>query len=166
MTAITGTDRWTTVALRLKAAVAAELTVSPDRMANVPGNIAWDECTCGLLAVTLVRVYFSDEFPEVQATRTGGCDSIYEVGEFSVEVVRCAPAPVGQELSPTVASQELAAALLQQDMAETLNGLSRYLCSIADDDIENYLVGPGQSSGPEGDCVGIQVRVLVALGRY
>src|SRR3990172_10621502 len=63
MPMITGELKWYTVASTIEQAVYAELTTKPDRHSVVPGAIAWDECDCGLLAVSVARIFLSETFP-------------------------------------------------------------------------------------------------------
>lgn len=165
---ITGTDRWYQVGSRLVTAVRAGLTSPVGRAGQVPGEIAWDSCTCeGLLAVTVPRVFLSEEFPaEAEAPVGVRCQAPYEVGEFTVSVIRCAPQPEGQEMAPAVTELDSSAGLLLQDLAETLDAVAVLMCQLKDaDTISDYLLSPADSAGPEGACVGFTLRVLVCLER-
>lgn len=165
---ITGSARWYTVGSRLVTSVRAGLTAGVARAGQVPGEIAWDDCNCaGVLAVTVPRVYLSELFPEETEGPVGTrCQAPYEVAEYTVSVIRCAPQPDGQDLSPPVADLDSSAGLLLQDVAETMDALSVLLCQMKDaDDISDYLITPAESAGPQGACVGFILRVLVALER-
>jgi hypothetical protein len=165
---ITGTARWYTVGSRLVTATRAGLTAGVARAGQVPGEIAWDDCNCdGVLAVTMPRVFLSELFPDETEGPVGArCWAPYEVAEFTVAVVRCAPQPQGQKLSPPVADLDSAAGLLLQDIAETMDALSALMCQMKDaDDVSDYLITPAESAGPEGACVGFSLRVLVSLER-
>lgn len=165
---ITGSARWYTVGSSLVTAVRAGLTAGVARAGQVPGQIAWDDCSCdGLLAVTVPRVYLSELFPdEAEGTVGARCQAPYEVAEYTVSVIRCAPQPQGQDLSPPVADLDASAGLLLQDIAETMDALSVLLCQMKDvDSISDYLITPAESAGPEGACVGFILRVLIALER-
>jgi len=164
---ISGSTRWYTVGGYLVNAVTGGLTIPVDRFGQVPGEIAWDECCDGLLAVSVPRTYFSEEFPAENETTVGViCQPPYEVGEFTVTVLRCAPQPTGQDVAPSADSLTAAAALLLQDMAETMDAVAAVLCTLkASDLISDYLMTPAEAAGPEGACVGFNLRVLVALER-
>lgn len=165
---ITGSARWYTVGAYLETSTYAGLSSKPARHGLVPGDIAWDECDCaGLLAVTLPRVYLSEEFPEETDTVVGGkCRAPYEVGEFTISVIRCAPTADPPAIAPPVVDLDAAAGLLMQDMAETMDALSRALCLYQDNDsISDYLITPAESAGPEGKCVGFTLRVRISLER-
>lgn len=164
----TGTARWYTLGTRLVAAAYDGLSSKPGRKGMVPGEIAWDACDCGgMLAVTVPRIFFSETFPEEAETVVGvRCQAPYEVGEFTVSVVRCSPQPSGAEQAPPASALDAAAGLLLQDTAEVMDAVARALCTMHDGgDIADYLINPAESVGPEGACVGFTLRVFISLVR-
>lgn len=166
---ISGISRWYTVGAHLVTAVKAGVTPALERWSQTPGDIAWDECHCkGVLAVTTPRVFLSELFPtEADAPVGARCQAPFEVGEFTVSIVRCSPQPQGQKLAPEPSELDAAAARLLQDIAQTLDAVSSVLCALKDnDDVSDYFINPAESAGPEGACVGFTLRVLVALDRY
>lgn len=166
---ITGSDRWYTLGAQLVTAVQSGLTSPVQRAGQVPGAIAWDDCDCGgLLAVTVPRIYFSESFPSEEEAPYGmRCRAPYEVAEYTVSVLRCAPQPGGQEMSPKVSELDSAAGLLLQDAAETMDAVARLMCTLHEaDDISDYMLAPVDSAGPEGACVGFVMRVLISLERF
>lgn len=165
---ISGASRWYTVGTRLVTATYNGLSSKPGRKGMVPGEIAWDSCDCaGLLAVTVPRIFFSEQFPEEAEAVVGvRCQAPYEAGEFTVSVVRCAPQPDGVEAAPPADELDAAAGLLLQDTAEVMDAVAVLLCQMQDaDDILDYLINPAESVGPEGACVGFTLRVIVGLVR-
>lgn len=164
---IAGPGRWYTVGTHLVTAVRDGLSSKPGRAGQVPGEIAWDSCDCGgMLAVALSRLYLADVFPEETETSTGVCQPPYEVGQFTVAVVRCAPNPDGVEAAPPADELDTAAGLLLQDATEMLDALASRLCALKEDDeVLDYLVTPVEPVGPEGGCVGVNVTVRVCLTR-
>jgi hypothetical protein len=164
---ITGAARWYTVGTRLMTAVSAGLTSKPGRVSMVPGEIAWDSCDCGgMLAVSLSRLYLSEVFPEESETVSGACQPPYEVGQFTIAVVRCAPSADGVEMAPPADELDTAAGLLLQDATEMLDSVSAALCRLReDDDVLDYLVTPVEPVGPEGGCVGVNLTARVCLVR-
>lgn len=163
---ITGSLKWYTVAEALRVAVHDELTVKPQRSGVVPGAIAWDECDCGLLAVSLAEIYLSDNPFDPVARPAGNCDAAYEVGEFVIQVVRCAPNPPSLEEPPTVAALDTSAQEVLRDAYEMLKGASVRLCEMnAARDISSFILRPLTAQGPSGGCVGNELRAFVALGR-
>jgi hypothetical protein len=163
---ITGPLKWYTVASTIEQAVYAELTTKPDRHSVVPGAIAWDECDCGLLAVSVARIFLTETFPDELSRRIGNaCDAPYEVAEVVIQVVRCAPNPDDIE-PPTTAALDASAREVLRDAHEMLKGLSVKLCEMnRDRDIADFMVRPLTAQGPSGGCVGNELRAYVALGR-
>lgn len=163
---ITGPMKWYTVASVLEQAVYAGLTVAPTRHGVVPGAIAWDECDCGMLAVSLNTVYLSEIFPNPVAQRVGACDAPYEVGEFVIQIVRCAPSPQGDDFAPSVADLDASAQEVLLDAYELLKAASVKLCQMnSARDISDFMLRPLTAQGPLGGCVGNELRVLVSLIR-
>lgn len=163
---ISGSARWYTLGTQIVSSVRTGLSSPVARWGQVPGEIAWDDCTCeGVLAVSLPRFFRSEDFPiEAEAPVGARCQAPYEVGEYTVAVLRCAPQPDGQDASPKADDLDTAAGLLLQDMAETMDAVMRLLCQLKDaDTISDYLVTPAESAGPEGACLGFNLRVLVSL---
>lgn len=164
---ISGTARWYTIGNHLVTAVKAGVTSSLNRSGQVPGEIAWDSCDCGMLAVTTTRVYYAEIFPdETEGPVGASCQAPYEVGEYLVAVIRCVPTAEGQKLAPTDTELDTAAGLILQDLAETQQALAALLCQLKEDDhISDYLIMPAESQGPSGACGGFQSRVLISLDR-
>lgn len=170
MALITGPLKWYTVAETVRLAIMADLTTLPDRSSVVPGAIAWDECDCGLLAISVARIYLSDNFPQPLTTKVGAsaCDAAWDVGEFVVQLIRCAPNPDGDDLAPTVTALDASAQEILQDAYELLQSVTVTLCEMKaqpDREIIDFFVNPLTSQGPSGGCVGNEVRFLVALPR-
>lgn len=164
---ITGPVRWYTVGQHLVTSVRTALSSKPKRFGMVPGEIAWDSCDCGgMLAVSLSRLYLSESFPEESETVSGACQPPYEVGQFTVAVVRCAPNPDGTESAPKADELDTAAGLLLQDATQMLDAVAATMCRLKDgDDVLDYLVTPVEPVGPEGGCVGVNLTVRVCLVR-
>lgn len=163
---ITGDDRWWNLASQVVTAVYDELTVKPARYGVVPGAIAWDECDCGLLAVTWALAFPSDVFPTEQTQVTGSCLAAWEVVEFAVQVIRCAPGPGPDATSPSVGDLSDAARLQDFDSNQTTRAVGRLLCELKDQmEISDFIIGRRTPQGPEGMCVGIEQRFQVALSR-
>jgi hypothetical protein len=167
VTIISGSAKWYTVAAALRDAVLSGLSNPISRYGVVPGAIAWDECDCGMLAVSVGPVYFSESFPSPQEEPVGsGCNAPYEVGTITVQVIRCAPQPQGQSLSPSTDALDATAQVVAADFHETLQAVSVALCALEDaGSIYDYLVDQMTPQGPEGGCVGGELTVRVSLGR-
>lgn len=164
---ITGPLKWYTVASTLEQAVYAELTTKPDRHSVVPGAIAWDECDCGLLAVSVAQVYPTEQFPVPLAQRVGnGCDAPWEVAEIVIQVVRCAPNPDDPTTAPTTAELDASAQEVLRDAYEMMLAVSVKLCEMNKArDISDFMLRPLTAQGPLGGCVGNELRAYVSLPR-
>ncbi|WP_327592445.1 hypothetical protein [Streptomyces chartreusis] len=164
---ITGPLKWYTVAETLRQAVHAGLTAEPQRSGVVPGQIAWDECDCGLLAVSVSQIYLTEIFPEPAVRRVGNaCDAPWEAAEIVVQVVRCAPNPDDPMAAPP--PEELAASAQEvlRDAYEMMRALSTKLCEMNNERaIADFILRPLTAQGPLGGCVGNEVRAIVSLPR-
>jgi hypothetical protein len=162
-----GPTKFYLVAKAILDVVQPGLTNAVDRFSVVPGAIAWDECPCGLLAVSVGRIYLSDTFPaEIEQPVGMDCDPAYEVAEIIVQIVRCAPQPLGSgEISPTTAAQDTAAQIMAADTQEVLVLVSQWICDNRGTNISDGLVYGIDPQGPEGDCVGIELRAVIGLHR-
>lgn len=163
---ITGDDRWYQVCKLSNSAVYAELDDKPVRSSVVPGLVAWDDCSCGLLATTWAIVMASDDFPQEKVSVTGNCEAAWEVMEMVTQLIRCAPSPSSTNLSPSTIALETAALRMDKDVSQVNRALMVLLCTMKDNgDIIDFMVNRTSSLGPEGGCVGIETRALVALPR-
>ena len=164
---ITGPLKWYTVASTLEQAVYADLTTKPDRHSVVPGAIAWDECDCGLLAVSVAQVFLTETFPDQLTRRVGNaCDAPWEVGEIVIQVVRCAPNPDDPTAAPTTDELAASAQEVLQDAYEMLLAVSVKLCEMnAAREISDFMLRPLTAQGPSGGCVGNELRAYVSLPR-
>ncbi len=166
---ISGPLKWYTVAETLRGAMHTALSATsggpPARSCVVPGAIAWDECDCGLLALSVARVFFTDNFPSERVDLAGGqCAGSFEAAEIVIQIVRCAPNPEGQELAPTCAALDAVARQTAEDVRELMRTSASTLCAMkANQDIVEYIVGVAEAQGPEGGCVGWELRVTVGL---
>lgn len=159
-----GPLKWYQLAETIRQAINSDLTVPVQRSGVVPGAIAWDECDCGLLAVSVAQIYPTEAFPDLIQTVSGACDATREAAEIVIQVIRCAPQPEGQEMSPSVASLDASAQEILRDAWEIIEAARSVLCQMqADRDILEFLVRPLTSQGPNGACVGNELRVLVGL---
>lgn len=143
-----------------------------ERACVVPGDIAWDGCNCGLLAVSVRGWSLTDDFPESSAAfgansvRTTPCDLPWLVGELRIQVIRCAPMPNGNALSVPCPELDEAARILISDAYVTLTEVVSTLCELRESDqIIDYVLGSQETVGPAGDCVGTELTAQVGLVR-
>lgn len=153
----------------------------PCRSCVVPGVAAADGCdaSCGTLppgehpgqlSVNVVRLYSSDRtsFPrEVLAVQDGkqcGPPPVTAV-ELAITVYRCAPLPSDQGCPPTCEELTASATQLHADM---LAVQAAVLCCYSGTDTtrrngRRFVLGQSRTLGPQGGCVGMEQRVVVAL---
>lgn len=137
----------------------------------VPGNIVWDDCTCGQLAQTIQMDYPSKQFPinESQMPQRGvGC----QLGPLAFQVVasitRCVP---GLQNSLPVTSptpeQLLTAALTMEGDAHALRTAVECCLNAMwlerPQRIFDYRVGQVSRVGPEGGCAGVELTYQFQL---
>ena len=126
----------------------------------VPGNVAWDGCDCGQLALTIMRQYPTQSFP-IDASDIpliGNCGPFGQVVEVLVSLMRCVPG-LDQAGKPPKCDKLLSAALVQQgDAFAVRNGV---LCCLRElkrtYTIQKYTVGAATFVGPEGNCGGVEL---------
>lgn len=163
---ILGPLKWYTVAERLRLAVHAELTIKPDRSGVVPAAIAWDECDCGLLAVSVNQIFPTEVFPSLLVEPSGNCDASVDAAEIVIQIIRCAPQPEGDRLAPSVSTLDASAQEVNRDAYELLKAARETLCAMLNvRDIYAFLLRPLTAQGPSGACVGNELRVYVGLLR-
>lgn len=153
----------------------------PCRSCVVPGQAAPDNCGegCGPLApgeyggqltVNVVRVFSSDrqQFPrEVLAVRDlKQClaPPVTAV-ELAVTIYRCAPGPTDEGCPPSCEALTDSAMQLHVDMMAVQQAV---LCCYAGTDTtrrngRRYVMGQSRTLGPQGGCVGLEQRVVIAL---
>lgn len=165
---ISGDDKWHQVALALNTAIYNALPSGsrPCRSGVVPGAIAWDDCTCGILATSWAQTFLSEVIPQETVTVIGNCEAPWETSEFVMQLIRCAPLPDSSGNAPTVSALTAAARVMAVDGNIMERVASQTLCEMKDQyQIADYLVRRRTSVGPEGGCVGNELRILVGLPR-
>lgn len=167
MVMISGPLKWYTVASTLEQAVYAELSVKPTRHGVVPGLIAWDECDCGLLAVSVGPIYPTETFPDPLTRRVGnGCDAPWEAAEIVIQVVRCAPNPDDPLTAPSTLELDTSAREVLTDAYEMMAAVSVKLCEMNQArEISDFMMRSLTPQGPAGGCVGNELRAVVSLPR-
>jgi hypothetical protein len=156
----------------LETALAGSIGGAVERACLVPGEIAWDGCNCGLLAISVRGWSLTDDFPESSAAfgansiRTTPCDLPWLVGQLNIQVIRCAPMPNGNALSVPCPQLDEAARILASDAYVVLTETVSTLCELRESDqIIDYVLGAQETIGPAGDCVGSELVAQVGLVR-
>jgi hypothetical protein len=160
-------------ALTSTAAEVEDYPGCPCRVCVVPGVPAWDSCfdPCtgeqgGQLTVHVARLYPSTTFPQPDTSVQGtpGCKLPQTtVAELVVTLLRCAPMPSEDGCPPSCDEMEASARILHIDAATVYNAIMCCLPTTAGRRGRRFLMGEQRTIGPQGGCVGIEQRVLVAL---
>lgn len=115
------------------------------------GDVAADECCNGQLYARWLR-----SMPNLAGAAGGeGCAVMY-VADLAVGVLRCAPVAQGKALAPTMAKIDDSAQGLHDDAEALLQGVAAWGADLIDDEWSVIDVSP---LGPDGDCLGVEVRV-------
>jgi hypothetical protein len=157
------------IALAIDTALTGTLGGRPQRVSVVPGAIAHDGCDCGALYVSPSDFFLSDDFPQGglgAGTRETPCELSWAVSRITIELMRCAPQPIGNALAPTVQALANAAQIYVSDAYVVRRTTLSYLCGLkSNDDIIDFALGEQSRSGPEGGCVGTSLVAYVSLPR-
>jgi hypothetical protein len=155
----------------------------PCRTCLVPGMPAWDSCDdpCneapadgagGQLSVNVARLFPSSDFPTqdrtlpvAQARGRATCAVPANMAvELVVTLLRCAPTFDEGGCPPPCDALGEAARILHTDMVVVRNALECCLPTTGEQRRGRVVfVGEGRTVGPQGGCVGLEQRVIVAL---
>jgi hypothetical protein len=157
------------IATAIDVALTSELGGRPQRVSVVPGDIAHDDCSCGALYVSPGDYFLSDNFPQgglSAETRDTPCELAWAVSRIDIQLMRCAPSPVGTALAPTVQALDTAARIYVSDAYVVRKTTLSYLCGLKSaDSIIDFALGDQSRNGPSGGCVGTGLIAYVALPR-
>lgn len=135
------------------------------RRCVVPGEIVWDACECGQLAITENRRYVSRAFPLEEVDSVAECGNPWLIVDYTVSLVRCVP--VGVNGNPPTCDQLRTSALqLMKDKTDVRAALDCCLFSLygdSDTGVVAYQVGAQETVGPQGACAGSETQVLVGF---
>lgn len=144
----------------------------PGRMCVHTGEIAWDDCECGQLVVSLMAKFDSGTFPEPwTGTENAGarkCGAPLFVYHYRVSMLRCAPTGGENGVPPTCDELRAAARVTVDDAWAVLAGLNCCLCADSTRTggqrlFNSYHIGPQTMIGPEGGCQGSVVDVYIGV---
>ena len=137
---------------------------APDRAIVTVGQIAWDECPCGQLAVTLVEMFPAETFPTFTLRGSIRCPPGLWIAHYTVEMLRCASGSSDTGTPPTPAALASDALLAVKDAHAVRAGVRCCLeVEGAAARIIQFGVGRQLMVGPQGGCVGSDLDVYIAL---
>lgn len=131
----------------------------PCRACVIVGPTVWDDCECGSLTIALDRVYVHGNFP---TSETGPifCSSPL-AGDFTITLLRCAPTVKDDGTAPSCDEISASARQIYTDFYITLRAL--ICCLAAKRRFAQFVVREAIPVGPDGGCVGFQIRVTIML---
>jgi hypothetical protein len=150
------------------------------RACVVWGEIAWDNCECGQLVVSIGRQFPSNEFPFDAGTgigtgvgvvsRQSRCGSPIWIIEYEISILRCAPIQDEQGDPPPCADLDESARRLAIDAWAVRTGIGCCLAELKTEleangapSIHEYLIREQIATGPAGGCAGSSLMVSVGL---
>jgi hypothetical protein len=163
---ISGDDKWFTVCNVILAAAKAGLSKQAGRYLITTGQIAWDDCCDGQLAVSLARTSPTEAFPTEAVNAIGlDCSPAYEIGEITIQITRCAPQPVNGANAPSPDALTKHARQTMIDANEIKRTVTAALCALREDVSArfDYFVRAQLMLGPEGACDGSELYVYAGL---
>jgi hypothetical protein len=135
-----------------------------NRVCLVPGEIAWDNCQCGQLALSEVRRYPSNNFPLEEVDHTAECGAGYIVVNFLIALTRCVPSSGEDGEPPPCDDLSLAALQLFRDMGMLRSAVECCLSSLYDtNQLIAFELGAQEVVGPQGGCVGSTLAVQIGI---
>lgn len=131
----------------------------PCRTCVIVGDPVWDDCCEGQLTISVPRLFVHDNFP---LTSTGPifCASPL-AGDFSITLLRCAPAVKDDGTPPTCDELSESARQILTEMYIALRAL--ICCLAAKKRAAKFVIREAVTVGPEGGCVGFTIRFTVEL---
>lgn len=130
------------------------------------GEVAWDNCQCGLLALTINRTYTSREFPvDTSQQRRGNCDVGYVVVDAQLSVVRCISVEGDDSANPLVTPPKVTDVEAETRLRfvdeytawTTLGSMLNQMYEASPQQIAEYLISDATSLGPQGGCGGVVI---------
>jgi hypothetical protein len=170
VTWIKGDDKWFTVCNVILGAAKDGLTMPVNRYLITTGQIAWDDCCDGQLAVSFTRTSPTEAFPTEQVTlsaysESGSCTPPYEIGEITVQITRCTPQALNGQSAPS--PDKLTAHAKQNliDANQIRRSVAAALCTLHEDYTTqlDYFIRSQLMLGPEGGCDGSELYLYAGL---
>jgi hypothetical protein len=137
-----------------------------DREIVTFGEIVWDQCDCGQLAVTVKQMYPSNFFPNDDSNTRSNCGQPLLVIKLGVSVVRCVPVPDENGVAPEPTELRDASYIAMSDafiVRETVRCILQGWYDAAPQLIADFNLGAQMVAGPQGGCGGTELDVAFAL---
>lgn len=156
---------WFEIADQMRLCAETFIEVPVLRSCTITGEIAWDDCECGQLVVSLGTTFPYTTFPNpgVSDGSMTPCGAPTWATEYTVSILRCSP-ETETDAPPSCEALGAAARLSAADAAEVNNALR---CCLRDlkrsRDINDFQIGITTFVGGEGMCQGSNTLVTVGL---
>jgi len=145
----------------------------PARVCVTTGEIAWDDCECGQLAISLTNQYETASFPAPWSGEenqgVGKCGPPLFVFQYTISMTRCSPTGEGDD-PPTCEELGAAARVTVEDAWAVRAGLMCCMCAGVRRQpdtgrklFDRYWIGPQEEVGPGGMCQGSSITVAIAV---
>lgn len=140
---------------------------APGRSCVVPGEIVWDDCTCGMLAVSWRVMGTGAAFPTLDSENPqSNCGPRVMIVQITVAALRCASSPDDNGNSPTCAQLEDDAFQMLSDSVAIRDTVTCCIRELHETfAIADYAIGQTLPAGPEGACVGSTLDLLIGFTR-
>jgi hypothetical protein len=140
---------------------------APGRSCVVPGEIVWDDCTCGMLALSWRVMGTGSVFPVIDAENAqSNCSPRYMMVNIAVASLRCASSPDNNGNSPSCADLEDDSFQMLSDAIAVRDMVTCCVRDLMDTFvIAEYAIGQTLPAGPEGACVGSTLDLTVGFTR-
>lgn len=140
---------------------------APARSCVVPGEIVWDECTCGMLAVSWRVMGTGAAFPILDAeVPLSNCAARVMIVAVTIASLRCASSPDDNGNGPTCAQLEADAYQLLADSVAVRDMVTCCLRDLHDTfAIAEFAIGQTLPAGPEGGCAGSTLDLMIGFTR-
>ena len=130
------------------------------------GEVAWDNCECGQLAVSFERKFPSMSFPLEEVDHESNCGGPWLVNQFLISLARCWPSTTESAMNPAPTPEAITAAAQQLDRDMTM--LRRGIGCCLDEAFNTHAIaaweiGAQEVNGPQGAC--IETTLLVYVGQ-
>ncbi len=132
------------------------------RVGVVPGEVAWDECECGQLAIQEVRRYGSIRFPDEELRPQDDCGEAWVCHVFQLSLARCSPGPDDSGHPPAMSALASIAERMSIDMTAVRKAVYCCLNEKYDaNEIHAFIINDVTVVGPSGLCVGFTLDFTV-----
>lgn len=148
------------IANRLDATTAGR----PKRICIYPGDVAWDSCECGMLALTTTRIFGSERFPNEGITgyQLSTCGLPYMVAQVEITMLRCVPSVQDGKNPPTCDQLASATRVMYDDAFAVWQGTLCCLRAMKEQNfIQEFNMETQTFVGPQGLCAGSTISVNI-----